>query len=94
MDIEVDNNVFWYTRSTPDCTILIIIIIKIPGEHALGPPSPQHESESTSLQGYLLAWQVIFDVKNEKPPFYIFYISLASGGGGGGGGAVTSQTPL
>ena len=28
-----------------------------------------HESETTSLRGYLRAWHVIFDVKKELPPF-------------------------
>ena len=31
---------------------------------------PQHKFESTSLQGYLRAWYVIFYVKKEKPPVF------------------------
>ena len=37
-------------------------------------------AESTSLQGYLRAWYVIFDVKKKKPPFCTFW----SFGGRGG----------
>ena len=40
------------------------------------PPDPKHGSGSTSLQGYLRAWNVIFDLKKEKPPFFFCFLGL------------------
>ena len=74
---------FWNTQNAADCTILI-------KEKSGGacPQHPSHESESTSLHGYLCAWYVIYYVKKEKPPCCCFFkIPLASVG-------YCPQTPL
>ena len=57
VDFYVDNNVFWNIQDALDCTIFI----KKKWESMA--PDPYHESESTSLQGYLRVWYVIFDLK-------------------------------
>ena len=70
VDFEGDSNIFWNTQNAPDCTILIERF-----RGSMPPEPPWHESESTSLQGYLRAWYVIFDVKKGKQS--IFYLYLA-----------------
>ena len=77
-----DKNVYWNTQNAPDCTDLT--------KHFQGimPRTPQHESESTSLQGYLRAWYVIFDVKKEKAPYFLHFFGL------GGGRAIALRPPL
>ena len=60
----------------PECTILII-----KKNRGSMPPDPPN------LNPHRYTWYVIFAVKKGEPPFFFFYISLASG-------AIAPQTPL